>query len=100
MREVKEVDIYVEGTRVLKDLTLNYVPFDMESKEPQTITATAFLPHDDYYTQEKLLVIDFKDGIFAKAKIFDSHRLGDEYQTDMAILDSDLPLPCPQRSTK
>ena len=88
MREVKEVDIYVEGRRVMENLTLNYVPFDMASEEPQIITATAFFPHDDYYTQEKLLVIDFKDGIFARAKIFDSHRLGDEYQTDMAILDA------------
>lgn len=88
MREVKEVDIYVDGEKVLENLTLNYEAFDMESKEPQRITVTAFLPHDDYYTQEKPLVIDFKDGIFARAKIYESMRLGDEYQTDMVVVDA------------
>lgn len=88
MREVKEVDIYVDGERVLQDHPLNYETFDMESEEPQEITATAFLPHDDYYTQEKTLVIDFKDGIYAKAKIYESLRLGDEYQSDMIIIDA------------
>ncbi len=88
MREVKEVDIYVDGEKVLEGITLNYEPFDMESKEPQRITATAFLPNDDYFTQEKPLVIDFKDGIFAKAKVFESLRLGDEYQSDMVLIDA------------
>ena len=60
----------------------------MDSDAPQRITALAFLPSDDYYTQQKTLVIDFKDGVFAKAQIFDCHRLGDEYQSEMAIIDA------------
>jgi hypothetical protein len=86
MREVKEVDIYVDGEKVLENLTFNYEPFDMDSDEPQSITATAFLPSDDYYREEKELVIDFKDGIFAKARVYMCMRLGDEFQSDMVIL--------------
>ena len=77
MREVKEVDIYVDGEKIIEGLTLNYEPFDMDSEEPQRITALAFLPSDDYFTREKTLEIDFRNGIFAKAKIFESIRLGD-----------------------
>jgi len=88
MRVVKDVDIYVDGERILQDIPLNYEEFDMRSEEPQEITATAFLPHDDYFTQGKALVIDFKDGVYAKAKIYESARLGDEYQSDMAIVDA------------
>ncbi len=88
MREVKEVDIYVDGEKVIEGLPLNYETFDMESEEPQEVTATAFLPNDDCYTQEKPLVIDFKDGIFAKAKVFESMRLGDEYQSEMVLIDA------------
>lgn len=88
MREVKDVDIYVDGEKVLEEITLNYEAFDMASEEPQRITALAFLPSDEYYTQEKTLVIDFRDGIFAKAKIFESLRLGDEYQSEMVIIDA------------
>lgn len=88
MREVREVDIYVDGERVLQDITLNYDAFDMESETPQEVTALAFLPSEEYYTGEKELVIDFKDGIFAKARIYESHRLGDEYHSDMIIIDA------------
>lgn len=88
MREVKQVDLYVDGALVLSDLTLNYEVFDMQSEEPQSITATAFLPHEDYFTGEKTLVIDFKDGLYAKARIYESTRLGDEYQTEMVIIDA------------
>lgn len=88
MREVKEVDIYVDGEKIIEGLTLNYEAFDMDSEEPQRITALAFLPSDEYYTQEKILVIDFRDGIFAKARIFESVRLGDEYQSEMAVIDA------------
>jgi hypothetical protein len=52
------------------------------------LTQGPFLPHEDYYTGEKTLVIDFKDGIYAKAKIYNSNRLGDECQTDMVIIDA------------
>ena len=88
MREVKEVDLYVDGEKVIEGITLNYEAFDMESEEPQRITALAFLPSDKYYTLEKTLVIDFRDGIFAKARIFESMRLGDEYQSEMVIIDA------------
>lgn len=88
MREVKEVDIYVDGEKLIEGLTLNYEAFDMQSEEPQEVTATAFLPDDDCYKQEKPLVIDFRDGIFAKARVYASLRLGDEYQSDMVIIDA------------
>jgi hypothetical protein len=88
VREVKEVDIYVDGEKVIEGLTLNYESFDMESEEPQEVTATAFLPNDDCYKQEKPLVIDFRDGVFAKARVYASLRLGDEYQSDMVFIDA------------
>jgi len=88
VRKVKEVDIYVDGEKVVEGLTLNYETFDMQSEEPQEVTATAFLPDDDCYRQEKPLVIDFRDGIFAKARVYASLRLGDEYQSDMVIIDA------------
>ncbi len=88
MTAVKEVDIYVDGERVFEDITLSYEEFDMDSEEPQSITATAFFPDDDYYRNETPVVIDFKDGIFARARVYNSYRLGDEYQSDMVILDA------------
>jgi len=88
VREVKEVDIYVDGKRIIENLTLNYKAFDMKSNEPQSITATAFLPSEEYFSQRRSLVIDFKDGIFARANIYESLRLGDEYQSDMVIVDA------------
>ena len=60
----------------------------MESEEPQRITAPAFLPSDEYYSQEKSLLTDFRNGIFAKAKILESMRLGDKYQGEMVIIDA------------
>ena len=84
----KEVDIYVDKELALKDVPLSYDEFDLHSEEPQKVTGTLFLPHGDYYTQEKVLVIDFKDGVYAKARITESIRLCDEWQSDITIIDA------------
>ncbi len=88
MRNVKDVDIYVDATLALQGISLNYEDFDMESEEPQVVTATAFFPKEERYTEDHELVIDFKDGIYAKAKIFACDRLVDEYLCDMRFIDA------------
>jgi hypothetical protein len=88
MLVVKDVDIYVNGKRTLTNVALNYNEFDMESDEPQVVTATAFLPDEDYYANDSEVVIDLKDGVYAKAVIFSSMRLCDENQCEMRVVDA------------
>ena len=42
----------------------------------------------DGLVRVKPLVIDFRDGIYAKARIYESTRLGDEYQSEMVVIDA------------
>lgn len=85
---VNDVDIYVGNELAVKAVTLNYNEFDLDSDEPQVVTATAFLPDEECFTYGKELVIDFKDGIYARAKIFSSMRLCDENQCEMRVMDA------------
>lgn len=88
MRAVKVVDIYVDGTLALTDVTLNYEEFDLEATTPQVVTATAFLPHQEPFADGRQLVIDFKDGVFARVEIFAGELLCDERQCDMRFVDA------------
>jgi hypothetical protein len=88
MRDVKDVDIYVAGELALAGVMLNYEAFDLNSEQPQVVTATAFLPDDERFANDQELVIDFKDGIYARVKIFASDLLCDERQCDMRFVDA------------
>ena len=88
MLEVKDVDIYVGGELRVEGVTLNYESFDLDSEEPQSVTATGFLPCEDAFTNNKDLDIDFKDGVYAKARIISCMRLCDEYQCEMRVMDA------------
>ena len=88
MLEVKNVDIYASGNLAVESVALNCETFDMDSEEPQSVSATAFFPDDDRFTNESEVVIDFKDGRFAKARIISSMRLCDENQCEMRLVDA------------
>jgi hypothetical protein len=88
MLVVKDVDIYVNGKLRLTNVALNYNEFEMESDEPQVVTATAFLPDEGYFANDSEVVIDLKDGVYAKAVIFSSMRLCDENQCEMRVVDA------------
>ncbi len=88
MIETKNVDIYTSGELAVENITLNCDPFDIDSEEPQSVTATAFLPADERFTNDHDLVIDFKDGRFARARIISSMRLCDENQCEMVVIDA------------
>lgn len=88
MRAVKVVNIYVDGTLALTDVTFNYEEFDLASTTPQVVTATAFLPHEERFADGRQLVIDFRDGVFARVEIFAGEQLCDERQCDMRFVDA------------
>ena len=88
MLEVKDVDIYVGGELRVEGVALNYDAFDLDSEEPQSVTATGFLPCEDAFTKDKALVIDFRDGVYAMARIVSCMRLCDEYQCEMRVIDA------------
>lgn len=88
MLEVKEVDIYVAGELRVAGVALNYDAFDLDSEEPQSVTATCFLPCEAAFTNGNTLLIDFKDGVYAMARIVSHMRLCDEYQCEMRVMDA------------
>ncbi len=88
MLNVRDVDIYLGDELAVQDVTLNYSEFDLDTDKPQVVTATAFLPDAEAFTNEKELIIDFRDGRYAKAIIFSSMRLCDENQCEMRIVDA------------
>ena len=88
MLETKTVDIYASDKLAVESVTLNCESFDMDSEERQSVTATGFLPDDERFTNESEIVIDFKDGRFARARIISSMRLCDENQCEMRLVDA------------
>ncbi len=88
MLKVQDADIYVGGELAVKDVTVNYNDFDMESEEPQQVLVTAFLPYEDEFHVNKSLILDLKDGRYVKVVIISSMRLCDENQCEMRVVDA------------